>query len=196
MPKIPLTIPNILSLYRLASAPVVLVLIALGYYNAFVIIFIINQLSDILDGFIARRFNQQTEIGARLDSYADIGSYVLAFFAILKFHADLFTDYGYWLVGFFGIYALQIVICRLRYRQWVAGLHLYSLKATGYIQGTFLVVLFAYGFIDWFFYGMLIFGSLAELEAISINLLSSVPIVNAKGLYWVLKEKRLKPADR
>ena len=191
MKSIPLTIPNILSLYRLASVPFICILIGHGHDMVFAVLFTINQITDILDGYIARKYKLQTEIGVLLDSYADIGSYALAFFAILKFHASLFTDYGYWLGGFFFIYMLQLIICKLKHGQWVAGLHLFSCKLTGYLQGSFLVVLFCYGFITWFFYVMIVIGILAELEVIVINLLSSSPIHNAKGLYWVLKEKRL-----
>lgn len=191
MPRIPLNVPNILSLYRLLSMPFIMVLIWLGYYNLFVVLFVINQITDILDGYIARKYNMQTEIGSRLDSYADIGSYVLATFAILKFHAYLFTDYGYWLLGFLILYLLQMIVCKLKYKQWVAGLHLYSSKITGYVQGIFLVILFAYGFVNWFFYSMIILGMLAETEAILINLISPQPRINAKGLYWVLKNNKI-----
>ena len=191
MQSIPLTLPNILSLYRLASVPFICILIGLGHDRLFALLFTINQVTDILDGYIARKYKLQTETGALLDSYADIGSYILAFYAIVTFHPYLFTDYGYWLSGFFVIYALQLMICRIKHKRWVAGLHLYSCKITGYVQGLFLVTLFAYGFIGWFFYVMILIGILAELEVIAINVLSSRPILNAKGLYWVLKNKQL-----
>lgn len=191
MKNIPVTIPNILSLYRLASVPFICILIALGHNIVFAVLFTVNQITDILDGYIARKYKLQTEAGVLLDSYADIGSYVIAFLAILKFHAYLFADHGYWLGGFFFIYALQLIICKLKHGQWAAGLHLYSCKLTGYVQGLFLIVLFGYGFVHWFFYVMILIGIIAELEVIVINLLSTSPIHNAKGLYWVLKEKRL-----
>lgn len=191
MKSIPLTIPNALSLYRLFSVPFICILIALGHDMVFAVLFTINQITDILDGYIARRYKLQSDIGVLLDSYADIGSYLIAFLAILKFHPQLFSDYGFWLGGFFFIYALQLIVCKIKHGRWVAGLHLYSCKLTGYVQGTFFVVLFCYGFITWFFYVMILIGVLAELEVIAINLLSSKPILNAKGLYWVFKEKRL-----
>lgn len=39
----------------------------------------INLATDILDGFIARRLKWESELGARLDSLADLGSYAMAF---------------------------------------------------------------------------------------------------------------------
>ena len=83
--NITLHIPNILSLYRLISAPFILLLIYLGYENTFIILFVINQISDTLDGYIARKYKLESEIGSLLDSYADIGSYIIAFAGIWKF---------------------------------------------------------------------------------------------------------------
>ena len=50
--------------------------------------FAINLITDILDGFIARRFNMETEFGARLDSLADIGTYAMAFIGMIVLESD------------------------------------------------------------------------------------------------------------
>jgi len=189
---IPLNIPNILSLYRLISLPFILVLIYLGYEKTFVFLFAFNQITDIADGYLARKLNQMTPIGAILDSYADLGSYVIAVYGITRFQPVVFEmPYLVWWTTFLLLYVISYPITFLRYRKWVAGLHLYSSKITGYVQGSFLVFLFIFGMIDWYFYLALGIGILAELEVIIINLLSPKPILNAKGLYWVLKNKQL-----
>ena len=76
--KIPLTIPNILSLYRLFAFPFIMLMIILKLQLLFAIFLVISLNTDVWDGFIARRFNQQTAIGARIDSLADIGVYIAA----------------------------------------------------------------------------------------------------------------------
>jgi len=193
---IPLNIPNILSLYRLASFPVILVFIWLGYENTFVALFAINQITDIADGYIARRFNMSTPIGAILDSYADLGSYIIAFYGIIRFQPVVFEmPYLVWWLTFVFLYLISYPITYFRYSQWVAGLHLYSSKITGYVQGSFLVFLFVFGMLDGYFYLALGIGILAELEVITINLLSPRPIMNAKGLFWVLKTKSHLPKE-
>lgn len=73
-----INIPNILSFYRILSFPFVLYFALSKQENTFVILLAINLVTDILDGFIARRFNMQTELGARMDSIADIGVYISA----------------------------------------------------------------------------------------------------------------------
>ena len=71
MNRISLNIPNLLTIFRLALVPVVIILI---YYNmtmAALIIYLTACATDLLDGFIARRFNMITEEGVLLDPLAD-----------------------------------------------------------------------------------------------------------------------------
>lgn len=65
------TIPNLLSMLRLALVPPFLVLIIVGDYVAALIVLIIASLTDLLDGFLARRLNQVTRLGQLLDPAAD-----------------------------------------------------------------------------------------------------------------------------
>jgi CDP-diacylglycerol--glycerol-3-phosphate 3-phosphatidyltransferase len=76
------TIPNILSLYRILVFPFILWLILSGNQQLFAAFITISLISDLLDGLIARTFKMQTKIGALLDSWADLGTYILAFLAI------------------------------------------------------------------------------------------------------------------
>ncbi len=64
-------IPNILTLFRFILIPfIVLNIINEAYIPAF-IIFTISALTDILDGFIARKFNFITNFGKLIDPLAD-----------------------------------------------------------------------------------------------------------------------------
>ena len=66
-----LTIPNVLSLLRLASVPVFLWLFLTDRENAAVILYAVGAWTDFFDGVIARRFNQVSELGKLLDPLAD-----------------------------------------------------------------------------------------------------------------------------
>jgi cardiolipin synthase len=65
------TIPNLLSMLRLALVPPFLVLIIVGDYVAALIVLIVASLTDLLDGYLARRFDQVTRLGQLLDPAAD-----------------------------------------------------------------------------------------------------------------------------
>ena len=69
-----MNIPNILSILRLALVPVFAMVFHSGVRHAYAIaaaIFVIASLTDVLDGYIARRFNQITRLGRVLDPMAD-----------------------------------------------------------------------------------------------------------------------------
>jgi phosphatidylserine synthase len=72
-----LTLPNLLSGTRLLLAPVLLVQAWKGYSNAFIVLAVIAFVFDALDGPIARWLNQVSELGPRLDTWADLAIYTV-----------------------------------------------------------------------------------------------------------------------
>ena len=65
------TIPNVLSLLRLLLIPVFLVLLLTGEYLLALITLVFSSVTDFVDGFIARKFNQVSRVGQLLDPAAD-----------------------------------------------------------------------------------------------------------------------------
>ncbi len=65
------TIPNILSIIRMLLIPFVLIYYLQGEYIISGILLITSALSDMLDGYIARRFDLITDVGKVLDPLAD-----------------------------------------------------------------------------------------------------------------------------
>ncbi len=102
-------IPNVLSAYRLASFPMLLAFMFLKYETLFAWFFCFNLITDIADGFIARKWNLQTPEGAILDSLADFGSYILALVGIAQFHSFLFTE-NYLFPIFIGLFVFATLI--------------------------------------------------------------------------------------
>lgn len=187
MMKIPLNIPNILSLYRLVSFPFVFYLAWTGQERLFVWFLCINLVTDILDGLIARAFNMMTEIGAKLDSLADVGTYILAFLGIYLFKSATFTPHVFSFSIFIGLFVLCNLFSLLKFGRFPS-LHLYSWKIGGYIQGFFFFVLFVFGFNTPFYYFMVTWGILAFLEHLVIQVMIKEMKSNAKGLYWILRK--------
>lgn len=72
------TIPNIITYFRILCVPVFVTLMALGgvrndlalFYSALGVFFLASG-SDLVDGWIARKFNMQSGIGMALDPVAD-----------------------------------------------------------------------------------------------------------------------------
>ena len=66
-----LTIPNLLSMLRLLMIPIFVWLYQHGHAEWTAIVLIISGLTDIVDGYIARRFNQVSDFGKAFDPLAD-----------------------------------------------------------------------------------------------------------------------------
>jgi cardiolipin synthase len=66
-----MNIPNLLTLMRLCLVPLVVVMIVSKDWTSAFALFVIAGISDGVDGFIARHFDQRTELGAYLDPIAD-----------------------------------------------------------------------------------------------------------------------------
>jgi cardiolipin synthase len=66
-----MNIPNLLTLMRLCLVPLVVVMIVSKDWSSAFALFVIAGISDGVDGFIARHFDQRTELGAYLDPIAD-----------------------------------------------------------------------------------------------------------------------------
>lgn len=66
-----LTIPNLLTFLRMALIPVFASLLYYGYTGWALAVFMIAGVSDGIDGFLARRFDQESELGTIIDPIAD-----------------------------------------------------------------------------------------------------------------------------
>lgn len=75
-------VPNILTAFRILLVPVFLYFILTGEYHIAAAVFITAGITDAIDGFIARRYNVRTELGAALDPFADKFLLVSAYIAL------------------------------------------------------------------------------------------------------------------
>ncbi len=66
-----MSIPNLITLARILLVPVVVWAIASGQMRLAFLLFLAAAISDAVDGFLAKRFGMQTELGAYLDPAAD-----------------------------------------------------------------------------------------------------------------------------
>ncbi len=66
-----MSLPNLLTIARILLVPVAVWLIINDEFPAAFTVFVIAGITDAVDGFIAKRFNAVTELGAYLDPVAD-----------------------------------------------------------------------------------------------------------------------------
>ena len=183
-----INIPNALSLYRLISVPILFYVAYLGKENLFFYWFLINISTDALDGFIARKFNMQTKLGAKLDSLADFAMYLLAMFAMIFLKYDELKPViiPFYLIIF---YYLSIDIFSLIKFKEISSLHLYLSKLNGVIQSVFFVLLFTVGNNKYYFWTMFLLASISFIENIYFLLKIDKMQSNLKGFLWQIKKE-------
>ena len=77
-----MTIPNLISIFRIILVPVFLVFIINNHFLAGLMVFVLAGLSDAADGMVARLFNQKSRLGSYLDPLADKCLLVAAFICL------------------------------------------------------------------------------------------------------------------
>ncbi len=77
------TIPNYLSLARLLMSPIIGHFLYWGNKPLALLLIIIAYLLDVVDGYVARKFNQVSEFGKIIDPIADKVMYAFIAFALL-----------------------------------------------------------------------------------------------------------------
>lgn len=123
-----LNLPNVLTLIRLGLIPVFIILFYLpsdrsNFYAA--IIFIVAALTDLLDGYLARKLKLTTKFGAFLDPVADKIIVCTALVLIVE-HYALYRDPLYPEIGKFITIPAMIIVAReitvSALREWMAEL--------------------------------------------------------------------------
>ncbi len=66
-----MSLPNLITIARILSVPLIVWAITSGHMLPAFILFLAAGVSDAVDGFLAKRFNMKTELGALLDPLAD-----------------------------------------------------------------------------------------------------------------------------
>ncbi len=121
-------IPNIITLFRIIGS--ILLLFVMYPSNLFLCLYIQCGLSDILDGWVSRRWSLQSRFGAKLDSIADflfIGVVLLK--TLPSFH--LSNRILFWIIGIACVRITSMILMFYRFHV-VAGLHTYANKITGF----------------------------------------------------------------
>jgi CDP-diacylglycerol--glycerol-3-phosphate 3-phosphatidyltransferase len=99
----------------------------------FVIIYLVCGISDLADGYVARRFKLQTALGARLDSLADFIFFSITFFLLLFYKGlEITLPILLCCVAITTVRMLNLLLTRNKFKQWGV-MHTFGNKASGLI---------------------------------------------------------------
>jgi CDP-diacylglycerol--glycerol-3-phosphate 3-phosphatidyltransferase len=179
-------IPNLLSLYRLLAVPVLAYVVYLEKENLFFYWFLFNMFTDALDGFIARKFNMQTKLGAKLDSTADFAMYLLVMYAFMQLKWKYLEPYKISFYIIFFYYLFIDIFALIKFKE-IASLHLYISKVNGIIQGFFFLLLFTVGYNEVYYWLMFVLATYGFIENMYFLIKLNKMQTGLKGIYWYKK---------
>jgi phosphatidylglycerophosphate synthase len=182
-------IVNALTLYRLLAAPVLLYLAFIDNLNVFKWLLPISFITDMFDGFLARKLKVATSFGAMLDSVADDSTIVVAMVGVFVFKLQFIKEEMVPLIILFGLFFIQMIYAFWRYKK-LSSFHTYAAKLAALMQGVFLILLFLMEKPSYLLFIIAFIITAFDLieELILVYLLPTWQ-TNVKGLYWVMKKK-------
>jgi CDP-diacylglycerol--glycerol-3-phosphate 3-phosphatidyltransferase len=180
---------NLLSVYRLAAAPLAAWLALAGNRDAFFILIIISLASDLVDGPIARWLGQDSEVGAKLDTIADALTLLAGLFGLYVLQRGALRPELPWLYLFVASYGAAAIACLVKFGALPA-YHLYLSKTAAFCAGAFFVWLYVADFSRTFFLAVANLGVLANFESLLVTLRLKRFRADIGSLFFVTAKER------
>ncbi|WMJ88379.1 CDP-alcohol phosphatidyltransferase family protein [Anaerocolumna sp. MB42-C2] len=153
------------------------------YPQIFIILYIICGASDLLDGYIARKTNTQTELGAKLDSIADLFFFAVIMVSIILWMGIDFIRFIPFIILILIIRLINIGIGIFKYHTFVI-LHTWGNKLTGLFVFFIPIISFTHqSVIFW----LICIAVLSALEETLIHLSSKQLNRDRKSLFLIDK---------
>lgn len=181
-----LSLPNLLTCVRFVAAPFLLWLAWSGKGDAFLILLAITFLSDVLDGMAARMLNQQSELGAFLDSAADLLIYGIMALSIWRLWPDIAQREIFYIAIVIISFALPVTIGIVKFNSFTS-YHTWLVKAAVVITGIAFFILFIFN-IAWPFRIAAFVCLLAALEEIAITFYLTKLRSDVRSLWHLIRE--------
>jgi len=173
-------IPNILSISRIVAS--ILLLFFFDNLKAFIPLYLFAGISDILDGFLARRFKVESSSGARLDSIGDTFFFIILLVYLFIAQQDIMLRYIIPIIAIAAVKLSSILIGLIKFRK-LTMLHTIANKATGLL--VYLIPLFIWLGVNQFITFIIVIALLAATEEMIILIKSprNYIEINRKGLF-------------
>lgn len=177
-------IPNLLSLSRIALS--FGMFFAMKHPLVLFWIIVASGLTDVLDGFLARRLHCESDLGARLDSLGDLVFFSALVLYVVRYQMNIVQKYMVGIYVIFVIKTLSLVVCTIK-NHATYSLHTYGNKLTGIlvVGAVCLILLTAKGT---FTAILVVVGMFSALEELLIMCLYKNPDSNTKSIFLYKKK--------
>ncbi len=181
---------NGITLYRIVTAPLLIVLLFRGEQELFKWLLGVSFFTDLIDGVLARTFKVTSILGTRLDSVGDDLTVLVAILGLGVLQPQFFIEQWTLLLPLGILFLLQTGFALYRYGK-ITSFHTYLAKLAALAQGVFLLFFFFFEIIYYPLFYAAAFITMAELaEEIIIVWLLPQWKSNVRGIWWVRQQKQ------
>jgi len=181
---------NGITIYRIIAAPFLIYLIITGKYDIFKWLLAVSFFTDLIDGYLARKFKVTSILGTKLDSIGDDLTVLTGMIGLFVINPEFILLHKYFFLIPFILLVIQISYAYIRYKK-MTSFHTYLAKISAILQGVFLILFFLMGKPILFLFYAAVFITILDLieEIILVYLLPNWE-TNVRGIYWKLKERK------
>jgi len=177
------------SFYRIASAPLLLVLIALDERQIFTWLLLMSYSTDAIDGYLARKLEITSPRGSQLDSIGDQVTLVVGLIGLFYFESQFITTNLVLILVAFVPYIIQMLLAFSKYGKATA-FHTYLAKLSAIMQSIFILWSLFFSPNYSLFYIMIAIGLLETFEEITLIFMYDNWASDVKSIFWAIKDKR------
>lgn len=181
-------LPNMVSLIRILIAPVLIYLAIQQQPNVFILLLLVAGFTDVLDGFLARRLNQITEMGSHLDSWGDFTIYTTMVICGWVLWPEVLESVSPYFLMMVLSFTLPVVIGLIKFKT-ITSYHTWSVKLAVFVTYVSYILLFS-GILDWPFHLAAFICVYAAIEEIAITLMMSHQRVDVRSVFQAMKYRK------
>lgn len=180
------SIPNILSFLRLGLVPVLIGLALVKAGPLFLWVLAFSLLSDVLDGYLARKLNQVSELGAKLDSWGDVLTYASMIFGLFSIWPTTFVEQAPFLFAAMLSFTVPVAVALRKFGGYPS-YHTWGAKIAAVLIAPAYYVLILYGSDD-FFRLVILFHILVAIEEMAITMMLKQRRSNVGSVLMLIRE--------
>ncbi len=182
-----LKVPNLVSLLRILLVPVLLYFAFNNRPYWFLGTLLFSSFTDLLDGFLARRLDQITELGSRLDSWGDFAIYSTITFCAWVLWPEIVAREFISVAIIFASFTLPVLVGLVKFRR-ITSYHTLSVKLAVFVTIIGYILIFA-GISSTPFHLAAVLCAYAATEEIAIRLVLKHSQVDVLSLWHALRYK-------
>jgi phosphatidylglycerophosphate synthase len=176
---------NGITLYRLLAAPVLVILVFTANIKLFGWLLAVSFFTDMIDGFLARKFKVTSIFGSRLDSIGDDLTILAGLVGLFALKRDFVKENTVIIVILVVLLVTQNLVALIKYGK-LSSFHTYLAKIAAIVQGSFLILLFLLPQpLYWLFYAAAVTSFLDLVEEIIMVMKIKEWKADVKGLFWM-----------